>query len=173
MTKMKIVFITFLLSLSLSFNVLADPSSPEVPVNMNTDTARLSFEIASTLFAVYQFNFHNQIMFINTLRYCGLDSRAGKVADSFPDLPSYYLNKNSQLLFHDIVYKEALKSGLDLENDDDLRSLEKQSLISGQIYFSGYLKGYQLAMEKLIDKKLMAPLCEAAIDKVDKYFKEE
>lgn len=166
---MKTAIITLLVSAFLSCNVLAGPTYTSLPTGPGFESTGLSAKIGSTMFAYYQLYYQDQLAVITTLRYCGAENIAKKVIDSVPDLPSFYLRRSSEQLLYDIVYKEAMINGYDLKSEEDFKLISKQSLLTGQSYFSGYLKGYQIAMQKFLDNKVVEPFCQAAFLKADKY----
>ncbi|MDW7771386.1 MAG: hypothetical protein SCH71_00695 [Desulfobulbaceae bacterium] len=145
-------------------------AGPAAPVH-DIDVASLSAKIGSTMFSFYQMNYHDQVAVITTLKYCGDENLAGKVTSGFPDLPSFYLEKNPQQLLHDMVYKETMVSGIELNSEEIFEEVITQSLINGQSYFMGYLKGYQTSMETFFDKKVMEPFCKVAFAEAEKYLK--
>jgi hypothetical protein len=167
------VLITFLISFAISFDAMAQPSKLEKKTIYNNDTEQLSLNIGNTLFALYHANFQKQIALITMLKYCRVNARAEEVIESFPSLPTYFLKRNPEQLLRDIIYKEALKMGVDLKSENAWDLLAKQSLIAGQSFFSGYLKGYQVAMETLVDKTLMEEFCAETVDKAVKNIKKE
>lgn len=166
---MKKAIMTIFFAVALFFNMPTEPVYPGMPTDLDAEATNLSSKIGSTMFAYYQFNYHDQLVVITTLRYCGAEDIARKVIDSVPDLPSFYLKQSSQQLLYDIIYKEAMISGYNLNSAEDFEKVSKQSLITGQSYFSGYLKGYQIAMQNYFDNKVIEPFCQAAISKADKY----
>ena len=166
---MKKTILTLLFSFALSFNASAEPADSVEHTNLDIEIADLSSQIGSTMSAYYQSSYHDQVVVISTLKYCGVEDKARKVVDSFPDLPSFYLQKNPHQLLYDMVYKEALIGGYDLHNDEEFELVLNQSLIKGQSFFWGYLKGYQTALGTFFDKKVMKSFCDAAIVEADKY----
>ena len=169
---MKAAILTLFISAVLTCNAGAGSAVyTSLPTGPDSDTKELSAKIGSTMFAYYQLYYQDQIAVITTLRYCGAETVAKKVIESVPDLPSFYLRRSSQQLLYDIVYKEAMINGYDLTSEEDFELISKQSLLTGQSYFSGYLSGYQIAMQKFFDNKVVEPFCQSALLEADKYIR--
>lgn len=166
---MKKAVIMLLFSIGFSLKVWADPGSLVMQTGLDIDTADLSSRIGSTMFAFYQVNYHDQLVEITTLRYCGVEDLAKKIIAGLPDLPSFYLQSQHQQLFYDIINKEALMNGYQLKGEEEFEKVSNLSLIQGQAYFLGYLKGYQVALESFFDKEAMQPFCKAAIEESSTY----
>jgi len=169
---MKTVLLLFLLAL-LPLDVLAEIGSADQREISGKDLASMTSQIGKTMFAYYQMSYHDQLSAVATLRYCGAENMAGQVADTIPDFSFFYLQKNPLQLLYDIVNKEALIQGYTVTSEKEFDLIANQSLVKGQSYFLGYLRGYQIAMESFFDKKVMEPFCQAAVDEADKFIQKE
>ncbi len=166
MTK-KILIIVF--SLALSVNALAGQARHGTPSILDSYTSHLSSKIGSTMFEYYKFNYHDQLNIIANLKYCGADDVAEKVISNVPDLSSFYQQQSSHLLLVDLVYKEALKNGFTLDNEEDIKLISIESLEKGQAYFTDYLKGSQIAMQRPSHNSSTGPFCQAALAEAGKF----
>ena len=162
------LIVTLLFLISFAKNALAGPLSSSLG-ETEKDVAELSSKIGSAMFSYYQFKYHDQVVAITTLQYCGNDNMAQKVAASLPDLQSFYLEMNPRNLLDEIIYKEAMVNGYDLTDEKVFEQVSTQSMATGQSFYSGYLKGYQVAMKTFFDKEVTEPFCNAAAVEAEKY----
>jgi len=170
---MKKTISALLISLYLSFSTPAEAAGTGMPNPLDSIIANLTAQIGSTMFAFYQFNYHEQVVFIPTLKYCGYEDEADSLINSFPDLALFYQEYTPEQAIYDMVNKEAMRSGVELKNNEVFDAVSKQSVICAQAYFQGYIKGYQMALETMFDKKVMKPFCEAAIADAGQYIQKK
>ena len=163
------IILTIVIFAALIRNAAAEPSTATIPASIGPDQSYLTARIGSTMFAYYKFNYHDQLVLIANLRYCGEKDMAGKVIDSVPDLPSFYRQQSSELLLKDLVQKEAIKNGYILDSSEDFEWVAQESLRKGQSLFFNYMKDYQATMHKFLDDRVMEPFCQAAYSEAEKY----
>lgn len=170
---MKKAVFTLLIPVVFSLKAFAGPAGPMMPNSLDIRAADLSSKIGSTMFAFYQVNYHEQLVVIPTLRYCGAEDLAEKIIAGLPGLPAFYLQNRHQQLVYDMINKEAVMDGYELNSEEEFENISNMSLVQGQSYFMGYLKGYQVALESFLDKEVMQPFCQAALDEGGRYIKKE
>lgn len=170
---MKKTISALLISLFLSFSTPAEAAGAGMPNTSDTTVANLASRVGGTMFAFYQLNFHEQVVSIPTLKYCGYENTAENVINSFPDLALFYEKYTPAQAIYDMVNKEAMLNGVELNNHELFDLISRQSIICAQSYYQGYIKGYQMALETMFDKKVMEPYCEAAIADADQFVRKE